>query len=115
MPVGNPSTLFGPLALTATLTTNIYVPPSALIDEFLRHLHIVNKTGSAHNFSLYLGATGANAAGTELFLQQEVRPYSSFDWYCNLRMTSTTYLVGGADALTSLVITGMGEKRAIST
>ena len=106
---GTPKRLFGPLALTNTLTTNIYVPPSALIFDILRHIHIANKTSGAVTFSLYLGATGANAAGTELFNTVSIAAYSTFDWYGALKMVSTDFLVGGASASTSLTITGTGE------
>ena len=63
---------FGPLALTNTLTTNVYNNTSALIFDIIRHIHIVNKTGGAVTFSLWLGATGANlvvTAGTTLYVR----------------------------------------------
>lgn len=112
---GTPKRLFGPLALTATLTTNIYqgAGASALIYDTLRMLHIVNKTAGAITFTIYLGATGGNAAGTELFVAKSVPANDYVDWYCNLRLTSTDFLVGGASALTSLVITGMGDQNVI--
>jgi hypothetical protein len=94
----------GPTALTTTYTTNIYNGPSALIYEVVKAIHITNKTGSAVTFRLYKGLTGANTAGTELFYDQTVAPYSSFDWYpANLVLKSTDFLVGGASATTSLV------------
>lgn len=101
---------FGPLALTATLTTNVYNNTSALIYDVIKHLHIANKTAGAVTFTLYLGATGANTAGTELFVAHSIAANSEFDWYGNMKMTSTDFLVGGASALTSLVITGYGEQ-----
>lgn len=103
---------FGPLALTTTLTTNVYQGGggSALLYDVIRQLHIVNKTGSAATFTLYLGATGANAAGTELFVAYSVAANSYFDWYCCLKMTSSDFLVGGAGTGTALTITGMGEQ-----
>jgi hypothetical protein len=66
---------FGPVALTTTLTTNLLNPPAASggvnagsSSQYivLKHLRITNKTASAATFSLWLGATGANAAGTEV-------------------------------------------------
>ena len=101
---GTPKRL-GPTALTTTLTTNVYNQSSALIYDVLTHIAVANKTGSAHNFTLYLGATGANAAGTELFVSKNVPANDVFHWYGRLKMASTDFLVGGADANTSLVIT----------
>lgn len=104
---------FGPLALTNTLTTNVYNQSSALIYDVIKHIHIVNKTAGAVTFSLWLGATGANAAGTELFTAQSIAANSSFDYYCNLKMTSADFLVGGASANTSLTIYAEGEQNAV--
>lgn len=101
---------FGPLALTVTLTTNVYNNTSALIYDVIRYIHIANKTASAATFTLYLGATGANAAGTELWLGQSVAANSEFNWYGMLKMTSTDFLVGGAGTGTALTITGMGDQ-----
>jgi hypothetical protein len=101
---------FGPVALSNTLTTNVYNNTSALIYDVIKHIHIANKTAGAVTFSLWLGATGANAAGTELFTAVSIPANSYFDWYGNLKMTSTDFLVGGASAATSLTITGEGEQ-----
>ena len=101
---------FGPVALTTTMTTNVYNQGSALIYDVIKHIHVANKTGSAATFSLWLGATGANAAGTELFTAVSVAANSVFDWYGNLKMTSTDFLVGGAGTTTALTITGEGEQ-----
>jgi len=101
--------LAGPLALTGVYTTNVYVPASALVYDVIRHIHIVNKTAAAVTFRLFLGATGGNVAGTELWFDQSVAAYSPFDWYGLLKVTSTDFLVGGASAATSLTITIMGE------
>jgi hypothetical protein len=110
--MANPSTkrTFGPLALSATLTTNIYNNTSALIYDVIKHIHFANKTASPATISLYLGATGANAAGTELFLGQVVPANGVFDYYCNLKMTNTDFLVGGASAGTTITAYGEGEQ-----
>ena len=110
MPAGIQKRTFGPIALTNTLTTNVYNNTSALIYDVIKHIHVANKTGTAANFSLYLGATGTNAAGTELFYQVVVAGNSVFDWYGNLRMNSTDFLVGGSGTATALTIEGEGEQ-----
>lgn len=113
--MANPSIkrTFGPLALTATLTTNVYNNTSALLYDIIKHIHVVNKTGGAVTFSLWVGATGANAAGSEFFNAQSVAANSVYDWYGNLKLLSTDFLVGGASALTSLTIIGEGEQYVV--
>jgi hypothetical protein len=110
---------FGPIALTNTLTTNLLNPPAASGGVnagssaqyiIMRHIRIVNKTGGAVAFSLYLGATGANAAGTEVIgTSLSVPANSAYDWYGAMRIDAADFLVGGAAANTSLVISGEGE------
>ncbi len=102
---------FGPVALSATLTTNVYNNTSALIYDVITHIMIVNKTGTAATFSLYLGATATNAAGTEVIgTAKVVAANDTFHWYGRLKMTSTDFLVGGSGTATALTITGMGEQ-----
>lgn len=103
----------GPVALSATLTTNVYNQGSALIYDIIKHIHIANKTAGPVSVSLWLGATGANAAGTELFSAHVVAANSEFDYYCNLKMLSTDFLVGGASAGTSLTLTAEGEQYVV--
>jgi hypothetical protein len=110
---------FGPIALTNTLTTNLLNPPTATggvnggsspMYIILKHVRIVNKTAGAVTCSFWLGATGGNAAGTEVIGQGlSVAANSYVDWYGALRLDSTDFLVGGASAATSLSIQGEGE------
>lgn len=106
---------FGPVALSTTLTTNVYNNTSALIYDVITHIHIANKTASVATFTLYLGATGANAAGTELFLGRSIPANDSYDWYPvkGMKMVSTDFLVGGSNTATALTITGFGEQFAV--
>ena len=100
---------FGPLALVAgAYTTNVYNNASALIYDVIRHIHVANKA-AADTFRLYLGATGANAAGTELFFDYPVAAKQSYDYYCALKLVSTDFLVGGAATTLTLVIEAEGE------
>ena len=106
---------FGPLALTTTLTTNVYQGGggSALIYDLIRHIHLVNKTASAVTVSLWLGATGANAAGTEIFNGLSIAANSTYDYYCYLKMTSSDFLVGGSNTTTAVTIYGEGEQYVV--
>ena len=117
----NKAVRFGPVALSATLTTNILNPPTVTGGTgvagtnsatylLVRHLRIVNKTGSAATASLWLGASAGNAAGTEVIAQGTSIPANSyFDWYGILRLDTADYLVGGAGTATALTIEGEGE------
>jgi len=110
---------FGPIALSTTTTTNLLNPATATggvnagsSSQFivLNHIRIVNKTAAAATFTLYLGATGANAAGTEVIgVATPVAANSSFDYYGALRLDAADFLVGGAGTATALTITGEGE------
>jgi len=114
---------FGPVAMSATLTTNILNPAVTSLAGpigftmtqpylLVKHIRIVNKTAGAVTFSLWKGATGANAAGTEVVgTGLSVAANSPYDAYFpnGLRFDSTDFLVGGASAGSSLTISGEGE------
>lgn len=112
---------FGPVALTNTLTTNILNCAISSLSGpvgftatqpyvLLRHLRVVNKTGSPVTVSLWIGATGANAAGTEFAWQAYSVPANSFvDWHGQIRLDAADFLVGGASASTCLSLQGEGE------
>lgn len=121
---------FGPVALTVTTTTNVLNPPTLTGGTglgtntntylIIRHIRVVNKTATPANVALWLGATGANTAGTEAVfggaasagaLTQGVSvPANSYiDWYGQLRLDPADFLVGGAGTATALTIEGEGE------
>lgn len=117
----NKQVRFGPVALSATLTTNILNPgtttggvgmpaTSGNLYYLIRHIRIVNKTGGAVTFSLYVGATGANTAGTEFMgTATSIAANSYIDWYGALTLDVADFLVGGASAGTSLTLQAEGE------
>lgn len=107
----------GPVALTNTYTTNILNPAAASGGVNggssgqkiqLRQLWVANKTGGAVTFRLWKGATGANAAGTELFYDVSVPANTTSPFYVNITLTTSDFLVGGASAATSLTLYGSG-------
>lgn len=110
---------FGPIALTTVMTTNLLNPATATGGVnggnssqyiILKHIRVLNKTAGAITFSLWLGATGGNVAGTEVIGQALSVPANSYvDWYGMLRVDAADFLVGGASANTSLSIEGEGE------
>lgn len=117
----NKSFNFGPVALTTTLTTNILNPNVTSVAGpvgftmtqpyiILRHLRIVNKTAGPVTFSLWKGATGGNAAGTEVVGVGTSIPANSYvDWYGIMRFDAADFLVGGSNTATALSIQGEGE------
>ena len=112
---------FGPVPLSATLTTNILNPGtttggvgmpsnSGNLYFLIRHIRIVNKTAGAVTCSFWIGATGANAAGTEFLGNAlSVAANSYIDWYGQVRLDTSDFLVGGASAGTSLTFEAEGE------
>lgn len=112
---------FEPVALTTTLTTNIFntnitsltgpvgytqTQPYAIV----RHARVTNKTATAATVSLWKGATGANAAGTEWVWSAVSVPANSYlDWYGIARFDSTDFLVGGSGTATALTLVLEGE------
>jgi len=111
----------GPVAMSNTLTTNILNPQTltggvttgtsnTATYLILRHIRVANKTAGAVTFSLWIGATGGNVAGTEFMgTAQSVAANSYVDWYGMVRLDSADFLVGGASAATSLTLEGEGE------
>ncbi len=117
----NKKVRIGPIALTTTLTTNILNPNVTSLAGpvgitltqpylLLKHIRLVNKTAGAVTASFWIGATGANAAGTEFLGQGLSVPANSYvDWYGEVRLDSTDFLVGGAGTTTALSFEAEGE------
>jgi hypothetical protein len=107
----------GPLALTTTLTTNVYQggSASALLQDSIHQIRISNKTAAAAKWTLYKGATGANAAGTEIGVGQSVpaNDYVDVHFADGLKMLSTDFIVGGSDTATALTIIITGRQSPV--
>ena len=110
---------FGPIALTTALTTNLLNPATATGGVnggsssnyiVMKHMRLVNKTAGAVTASFWLGATGGNAAGSEIIGNAlSVAANSFVDWYGLLRLDAADFLVGGAGTATALSLEGEGE------
>jgi hypothetical protein len=97
----NPPTLTGGTGLANT-NSNTYI--------ILRHIRIVNKNASAVTATLYVGATGGSAAGTEFGFNATQIPANSYvDWYGMLRLEPADFLTGLAGTATSLTFEAEGE------
>ena len=99
----------GPQFLAAA-AADIYTPPASTIYTVLSHLHFANVTAVSATFTVYVGATGGSAAGTQLFETYTLGPYGVYDYYCDLRMGSTDFLTGLASAPSTVTITVEGEQ-----
>lgn len=76
----------------------------------IRHIRIQNKTAGAVNLTMYKGATGASAAGTEFaFAAVAIPANSTVDWYGSARLDSTDFITAVAGSLTALVANFEGE------
>ena len=119
----------GPVALTTATTTNIWNPPSLTGGTpantsntylLINRIRVTNKTTSPAQVGLWLGSSGANAAGTEaifggtasvgaLTAGVSVPAQSYVDWSGELRMDVADFLVGGASVAGALTIAADGE------
>lgn len=113
--MGTTKLLAGPVAL-GTSAANVAQGGggSALIHDVVKQVRVTNKGSVDATFSLYLGATGASAAGTELAKNQVVKAGTSADiFFTGLKVVSTQYLVGLSDTATALTITVLGEQHVV--
>jgi hypothetical protein len=112
---------FGPVAMVTTTSTNIINTSVSSLSGpvgytqsqpyvIIRHIRLVSKTSSSATVYLYIGATGANAAGTEAIGNGlAIAGNTAYDWYGLLRLDAADFLVGYASANTSIVFEAEGE------
>ena len=108
----------GPLYLTAsaanlinpaTATGGVNAGSSAQIIE-LQGISIVNTDTVAHTFTLYKGATGGSAGGTEIIGKNiSVAAGTTFEWRGRIILTSSDFLTGLADVASKLTFFAFGE------
>lgn len=110
---------FGPVAITNAVT-NFLNPGTTTggvnggapqnLYFIIKHIRIINKTAGAVNASLFIGATGGSAAGTEFAWSATPVPANSFlEWFGQLRLSVADFMTMLASANTSLVIQAEGE------
>lgn len=127
----NKQVRFGSVALTTTTTTNVLNPPTitggvvtgtANTNTYflLKHIRLINKTTAAVQAAMWVGATGANAAGTEFAFPGiasagaltdgiVIQAQSYVEWYGNQRLDVGDFLVGGANTATAVTFQAEGE------
>ena len=92
------TSLAGPVGLTLT-------QPYLLV----KHIRVTNRTAGALTFTLWKGATGASANGTEWLFQGITVPANSYvDAYVSQRLDAADFITGLASGA-GLVITFDGE------
>ncbi len=88
------SSLAGPVGFTIT-------QPYILV----KHIRLSNKDSAAHTVTLYQGATGGSAGGTEFgFDAVSIPAKSNVDYYCQARFESPDFLTGVADTANVVTI-----------
>lgn len=93
------TSLAGPVGFTAT-------QPKAII----KHIRVINKDTVARTVSMYIGATGGSAAGTEFLGTAISVPANSYiEWYGELELLSADFLTALASAVTTLVFVAEGD------
>ncbi len=99
----------GPAYVT-TSSDDLYVP-AANTYALVRHIHLANTTGSAATCALYVGATGAEAGGTEILGTKSIPANDTLDLYfpAGLKLTSSDFLVGDAGTGSAITATITGE------
>ncbi len=105
---GQLKTIIGPVYIT-NAAANIYTPAASTIYTVLKHMHFTNVTVGAATFTLYIGGTGGSTGGTEIFKLYPVAADSTYDFYCNIKMTSADFLTGLASASSTITIHISGE------
>lgn len=85
-----------------TGVANLYNPPA---NETTRNIHVANEGVVPATFSIWLGATGASAAGTALFKTVSVPIGGYVDWPYPLKLTTASFLTGQASVAATLTVT----------
>jgi hypothetical protein len=111
---------FGPVALTSS-ASNIINPPTltggtglagsnTATYVIIRQIVLLNKTASPATISMYLGASGASAAGTEFLVNATSLPANTILTFNGLwRLDATDFLTGLANANTTITFEAAGE------
>ena len=104
-----------PVAYLTNSAADIYTPPASTIETIIRHIRLVNVTGGAVTYTLYIGATGGSAGGTEIAKAISIPANGTDNIYfpAGRVMKSTDFLSGLASASTSITIEVNGEQKVV--
>jgi hypothetical protein len=102
----------GPVAVATTSDDVAGVNPAAGTYRKIFHIHVANTNGASRALSMWIGATGAEGAGTALCEGKVIAANDVFDMYfpAGLRIVAADFLVALSSVdSTSLEITVTGE------
>lgn len=95
-------------AFLAAAAANIYVPGASTF-ALVRQIRLVNKDASTRTATLYIGASGGSAAGTEILSGYSIAAADFLDLYFqDLRLDTSTFLTGLASAANTVTCTVIG-------
>ncbi len=91
-------------------TTGGVNSPATNLYGVITHMRAVNKTSSPVTISLYIGATGGSAAGTEFaWVAKAIPANDAIDWNGRVPIQAADFLTGLASLVTSVVLEIDGE------
>lgn len=97
----NPPTVSGGTGLAGTNSATYLI---------IKRISVINKTATPIVYSMYIGATGGSAAGTEFMrAAYTIPPFGRDDFFCCRRLDTADFLTAVASANTSLVFEGAAE------
>lgn len=104
----------GPAYLAAA-AADIYTPPASTIYTVIRQILLTNKDSSARTVTLYVGATGGSAGGTEILAGYSIAVGGQYPIFFSpgLKMLSTDFLTGVASSASAVTIVVMGEQYVV--
>jgi hypothetical protein len=88
------------IAVIAASVANIYAPTQ---NEETELLHFVNESDNAVTIEVFVGATGAAAAGTAAFSKRSIAARGDYSWPFKIKLTTARFIT--ARASTASVIT----------
>jgi hypothetical protein len=91
-------------AFLAAAAANVLNPPANTY-AIITHIHVANQDVADRTFSMWVGATGASADGTELFESTVVKTKSYVDYYPRQRLDVADFLTGLASVASQVIIT----------
>lgn len=106
---GTMKRIAGPAYLAAS-ATNIYTPPASTMGLRLRRLHFCNTDSVIRTFSVWIGATGGSAGGTEIFKDKSLPAKDVYTHVCDIDMASTDFLSGLASSASTITVTVEAEQ-----
>lgn len=95
----------------AAAAADLYTPASG-VHALVRHIRLANKDSSLRTVTLYLGATGGSAGGTEIVPGTGIAANDVLDAYFPgglMVRGATDYISGVAGTVSTITATIMGE------